>query len=272
MRVLLIIVRLLFLLMVGAVGRAWAGDCSGPDDCQATSGYLSVISVAGGLAALGAGLFALPRPGTPEWETLHPEADTPQTPPKTPPPQPDLRERGPVPPTIPAPDPLRPQGELSLDKTFNEPSDAGPQRPVGDVTLYTPPSDTSGLLTHASDALGVIDENWKNLKEVPVPEGDATPWTAGQAAVDLAQEWSTHPLTTEQMLEGVAGVEAKLLVSDLPVVGTAANILDPVLHAADLPGIGDVASDIGRAFVYDAYSELPDDWQALQQILSMSQR
>ena len=86
----------------------------------------------------------------------------------------------------------------------------------------------------------------------------------GGALVDLAKEIGTHDLTTEQIVQDTAAVETELFVKSLPVVGTAATIVDPILHQAELPGIGDVAADIGRAAASDAQSELPKDEHALE--------
>jgi hypothetical protein len=76
--------RILFLLsfvfLIG-IGIALAGDCAYPEDCQATTGYLSVVSVLGGIAALGAGLLFRFQPGSREWQILHPGGPDPVSPP-----------------------------------------------------------------------------------------------------------------------------------------------------------------------------------------------
>jgi hypothetical protein len=50
----------LFLFLLCCVSVAMAGDCAYPSDCQATTGYLTIMSVLGGLAALLAGLTITP--------------------------------------------------------------------------------------------------------------------------------------------------------------------------------------------------------------------
>jgi hypothetical protein len=257
-------------------GIAFAGDCSEPSDCEATTGYLTTISVLGGLTALGAGLFLQPQPGTPAWDILHPPAPPPSAQDAggaQPAPSSPLIDRAwpGAPPPLPATNSeiQRPVGNLTLDAQYPPPPfDGVPQRPVGNVTLDTPPSELSNALNQISDSEGIMDEIQKLLQVLPKDE--VSPFTIVGTGADIWNEAVTHnPTNTEAILESLAAIETKLAVSGLPIVGEAAAILDPVLHAYELPGIGDIAGQVGRAFVSDASSELPNTWQALQQILSI---
>jgi RsiW-degrading membrane proteinase PrsW (M82 family) len=165
---------------------------------------------------------------------------------------------------------LRPQGALSLERIFNEQADTAPQRPIGDITPVSQPSEATDAAGIVSDGLGLIEEAWKQAADLA--DNEVSPLTAGGALVDFGKEVGTHDLTPEQIVQDTAAVETQLFVKSLPILGPAATILDPILHQADLPGIGDVAGDIGRAAASDAQTELPKDEQALEDLLRLAKR